>query len=67
MELWNLDTAQGAVEKWACHNGRFEVETPQWPQETSEMQTWQWNYGTLTLHKVDCHNGRFEALVPGDL
>ena len=27
VELWNLDTAQGAVEKWDCHNGRFEVET----------------------------------------
>ena len=27
----------------------------QWPKETSEMQTWQWNYGTLTL--VQCNNG----------
>ena len=33
------------------------------------MQTWQWNYGTLTLHKVqwekwDRHNGRFEVETP---
>ena len=28
-----------------------------WPQETSEMQTWQWNYGTLTLHKVQRNDG----------
>ena len=44
MELWNLDTVTMEDLK-------------QWPQETSEMQTWQWNYGTLTLHKVQCNDG----------
>ena len=28
-----------------------------WCRETSEMQTWQWNYGTLTLHKVQRNDG----------
>ena len=53
MELWNLDTA-----KVQCNNKTVTMgDLKQWFREASEMQTWQWNYGTLTLHKVQCNNG----------
>ena len=57
------------MQQWDCHNGRFEVETPQWRQGTSEIQNLaagQWNLDTAqgAVQQWDCHNGRFEVETP---